>query len=76
VPSARYAEHLTSLCAIGAILHLGDSPNFTAACRNFTCCNGREKMSFIVDTSKPWDIESEEGLTVFEINKNLLLTSN
>ena len=36
MPSARYAEHLTSLCALGAILHLGDSPNFTAACRNFT----------------------------------------
>ena len=35
-----------------------------------------KEMSFIVDTSKPWDIESEEGLTVFEINKNLLLTSN
>jgi hypothetical protein len=34
--SARYAEHLTSLCANGAILHLGASPNFTAACRNFT----------------------------------------
>ena len=31
VPSARYAEHLTSLCVLGAILHLGDSPNFTAA---------------------------------------------
>ena len=34
------------------------------------------EMSFIVDTSKPWEIESEEGLTVFEINKNLLLTNN
>ena len=31
VPSARYAEHLTSLCALGAILHVGDSLNFTAA---------------------------------------------
>ena len=34
-----------------------------------------KEMSFIVDTSKPWDSESEEGVTVFEISKNLLLTS-
>ena len=34
--TARCAEHLTSLCALSAILHLGASSNFTAACRNFT----------------------------------------
>ena len=31
------------------------------------------EMSYIVDTSRPWSIESEEGLTVFQISKNLLL---
>ena len=36
MPSARYAEHLTSLCAKGAILHYAARHNFTAACRNFT----------------------------------------
>lgn len=30
------------------------------------------ETSFVVDTSKPWSIESEAGLTVFEISKNLL----
>lgn len=35
-----------------------------------------KETSFIVDTSNPCGIESEEGLTVFEINKNLLLTNN
>ncbi len=32
-----------------------------------------KETSYIVDTSKPWSIESEEGLTIFEISKNLLL---
>ncbi len=26
------AERITSLCAVGAILHLGDSPSFTKYC--------------------------------------------
>ena len=29
-------EHITSLCAKGAILHYAVRHNFTAACRNFT----------------------------------------
>ena len=29
--------------------------------------------SYIVSTLEPWDIESEEALTEFEISKNLLL---
>ena len=38
------------------------------------CVIVKEKeMSYIVDTSKPWDIKSEEGLSIFEISKDLLL---
>ncbi len=32
-----------------------------------------KEKSYIVDTSKPWDIESEKGLTIFEISKDLLI---
>lgn len=31
-----------------------------------------KEMSCIVDTSKPWGMESEEGLTIFEISKEML----
>ena len=41
----------------------------TIAC---TLVEERE-MSYIVDTSRPWGIESEEGLTVFQISKDLLV---
>ncbi len=38
------------------------------------CVIVKEKeMSYIVDTSKPWDIESKEGWSVFEISKDLLV---
>ena len=29
--------------------------------------------SYMVSTSEPWDIESEEGLSLFEIDKDLLI---
>ena len=32
-----------------------------------------EDNSYIVSTSSPWGIESEDGLTTFEIDKNLLI---
>lgn len=35
-----------------------------------------KESSLIIDTSKPWGIVSEEGLTVFEINKNVLLNND
>ena len=41
----------------------------TIAC---TLVEERE-TSCIVDTSKPWGMESEEGLTIFEVSKNLLV---
>jgi len=31
--------------------------------------------SYIVDTSNPWGIESEESLTIFEISKELLVSN-
>ena len=41
------------------------------------CMVVKEKeTSYIVDTSNPWNIASEEGKTVFEIHNNLLVTHN
>ena len=33
----------------------------------------KKANSYIVDTEQPWDIESEEGKTIFEIHKSLLI---
>jgi hypothetical protein len=36
----------------------------------------KKANSYIVDTEQPWDIESEEGKTIFEINTSLLIELN
>ena len=44
----------------------------------FIGCTVVEKKfeSYIVDTGQPWYIESEEGKTIFEIHKSLLIEMN
>ena len=35
-----------------------------------------EMLPHIVTTEQPWDIETEEGKTIFEIHKSLLIEMN
>ena len=78
VPSARYAEHLTSLCAKGAILHYAARHNFTAACRNFTietlvniCYNIGESEVHIMSDSKLRTQSMDFAVQIINLVKSL-----
>ena len=49
---------------------------FPQACEIGCVIQEERSTSYIVCTEQPWDIESTEGKTIFEIAKNLLIEKN